>query len=93
MDNLFRGLSRKEGSRGGQSLFNWDSIKDDRHRERYLGHSLKAPVGRWQKDKDLTWYSNDQGKDGTIKLSKEEQRREEIRQIKQREENALAEAL
>jgi hypothetical protein len=29
--------------------FNWDDVKADKHRENYLGHSVKAPVGRWQK--------------------------------------------
>lgn len=24
-------------------------MKADKHRENYIGHSLKAPVGRWQK--------------------------------------------
>jgi hypothetical protein len=33
--------------------FNWDDVKGDKHRENYLGHSLKAPVGRWQKGKNL----------------------------------------
>lgn len=29
--------------------FSWDEVKADKHRENYLGHSIKAPVGRWQK--------------------------------------------
>ena len=29
--------------------FKWDDVKVDKHRENYLGHSVKAPVGRWQK--------------------------------------------
>lgn len=29
--------------------FKWDDVKVDKHRENYLGHSIKAPVGRWQK--------------------------------------------
>lgn len=33
--------------------FNWDDVKSDKHRENYLGHSVKAPVGRWQKGKDF----------------------------------------
>lgn len=29
--------------------FSWDDVKVDKHRENYIGHSIKAPVGRWQK--------------------------------------------
>jgi hypothetical protein len=31
--------------------FKWDDVKVDKYRENYLGHSVKAPVGRWQKGK------------------------------------------
>ncbi|GMP68320.1 hypothetical protein CsSME_00027967 [Camellia sinensis var. sinensis] len=37
------------GVRGGRDQFTWDDVKVDKHRENYLGHSIKAPVGRWQK--------------------------------------------
>lgn len=40
---------RVGGTRGGQDQFKWDDVKDDAHRENYLGHSLLAPVGRWQR--------------------------------------------
>ena len=36
------------GNRGGQGLFKWDDVKSDKHRENYLGHSLKASVGRFE---------------------------------------------
>lgn len=29
--------------------FSWEDVKQDKYREYYLGHSLMAPVGRWQK--------------------------------------------
>lgn len=46
-----------------------------------------APVGRWQKGKDLTWYAKD--KKGSRALSKEE----ELAAIKAAEHEALMAAL
>lgn len=37
------------GARGGRAEFSWENVKSDRDREFYLGHSVKASVGRWQK--------------------------------------------
>jgi hypothetical protein len=37
------------GSRGGRDQFNWEDVKSDKDREYYLGHSVKALTGRWQK--------------------------------------------
>jgi hypothetical protein len=34
---------------GGRDQFNWDNVKSDKDREFYLGHSVKAATGRWQK--------------------------------------------
>lgn len=46
-----------------------------------------APVGRWQKGKDLTWYSKD--KKGGAPLTKAQ----EIAAVKAAEEDALMAAL
>ncbi|XP_019962770.1 multiple myeloma tumor-associated protein 2 isoform X1 [Paralichthys olivaceus] len=81
------GASRSGGSRGGQDHFNWDDVKVDKHRENYLGNSLMAPVGRWQKGKDLSWYSRD--KKGGAALSKQE----ELAAVKAAEHEALMAAL
>ncbi|KAK2764964.1 hypothetical protein FQN54_008663 [Arachnomyces sp. PD_36] len=83
---------RKEGSRGGRDAFKWTDVKDSQHRENYLGHSLMAPVGRWQKGKDLTWYAKgDEGGDAASRA--EEERKEEIRRVKEAEQDALSRAL
>ncbi|KAM0787493.1 hypothetical protein ACM66B_003566 [Microbotryomycetes sp. NB124-2] len=75
------------GTRGGQGDFKWSDVAGDKDRENYLGHSVMAPVGRWQANKDVTWYNKDAGGDEDSK------RRDEIAKIKQAEEDALAIAL
>src|SRR3954465_8359561 len=84
-------------SSGGRGDFKWTDVKDSQHRENYLGHSLMAPVGRWQKGRDLNWYAkadDDNTKDGeTVEEKKVRERKEEMRRIKEAEEDALAKAL
>ncbi|RHZ73383.1 hypothetical protein CDV55_108933 [Aspergillus turcosus] len=80
---------RKEGSRGGRGEFKWSDVKDSTHRENYLGHSLMAPVGRWQQGRDLQWYA----KGETTAEEQARRDREELQRVKQAEEEAMARAL
>ena len=73
------------GTRGGKDQFNWDDVKSDKDREYYLGHSVKASVGRWQKGKDILWYTRGKG-DGDDAAA-------EIAAIKAAEEQAMNDAL
>ncbi|KAJ7391802.1 hypothetical protein OS493_016090 [Desmophyllum pertusum] len=75
------------GNRGGQDQFDWEDVKSDKHRESYLGHSVKAPVGRWQKGKDLHWYT----RSGKVDSSMSKQQEKDA--IKKMEAEALAIAL
>ena len=52
----------------------------------YLGHSINAPTGRWQKNKDVHWYNRDLS-------TADAERAEEIRKIKEAEAEALSVAL
>jgi hypothetical protein len=74
------------GTRGGQAEFKWSDVSADKDREHYLGHSINAPTGRWQKNKDVHWYSRD-------KKDTEDERRAEIRRVKEAEAEALSVAL
>ncbi|EPS97165.1 hypothetical protein FOMPIDRAFT_131485 [Fomitopsis schrenkii] len=74
------------GTRGGQAEFKWSDVSADKDRENYLGHSINAPTGRWQKNKDIHWYNRE------IKQTDAE-RQEELRLIREQEAEALAAAL
>mmetsp|Transcript_34944 Transcript_34944/g.89398 ORF Transcript_34944/g.89398 Transcript_34944/m.89398 type:complete len:345 (+) Transcript_34944:218-1252(+) len=83
--SLYNGPPRA-GARGGKDQFNWENVKSDQFRENYLGHSVKASVGRWQKGRDILWYTREKNED-------ESRLQDELAAVKEREEEMMLEAL
>ncbi|SPO19742.1 uncharacterized protein UTRI_00135_B [Ustilago trichophora] len=76
------------GARGGAAEFSWDKVKESKDREFYLGNSVAAPTGRWQDGRDINWYNKDKSASGSSPSAIDE-RREELRKIKEAETAAL----
>ena len=81
------GDAPRGGVRGGRDQFNWEEIKTDKFRECYLGASVKASVGRWQKNRDVLWYTRDGGPGGAQAAA------DELASVKAEEERLMQEAL
>ncbi|GIL88512.1 hypothetical protein Vretifemale_16487 [Volvox reticuliferus] len=82
--SLYNGPPRP-GARGGRDQFSWDNVKADKDREYYLGHSVKALAGRWQKGRDVYWYTREKSAQDSIQ--------DEIQAVKKREEELMMEAM
>lgn len=59
--------------------------------ENYLGSTVNAPQGRWQKNKDIHWYTRDVDDSDAAEAAR--RKKEELRRIKEAEEDALSAAL
>ena len=84
------GDGRMGGVRGGRDQFNWEDVKARDDRSYYLGASVKASVGRWQKNKDILWYTRD-GSNGAA--AAQQAAAAEVAAVRVEEERLMQEAL
>jgi hypothetical protein len=78
---------RAGGARGGKDQFSWDTVRQDKSRDHYLGASVHASQGRWQNGKDLSWYAKGRKDENMAALA------EEKRLVKEQEEDMMRQRL
>lgn len=61
-----------------------EEVKGDKFRENYLGASVHANIGRWQKGRDVFWYTRDKSTD-------QSSLDDEVAAVKAREEDMMLE--
>ncbi|KAK9463986.1 kinase phosphorylation protein-domain-containing protein [Lipomyces oligophaga] len=83
------GHTQSGSLKGGRSDFSWESVKTDRHKDHYLGHSIMAPTGRWASKNDALWYEREKKRGSNSQHSNGDEKRK----VKELEDRAMAEAL
>ena len=66
-------------------------VREDKHRENYLGNSVAAPRGRWAQGRDILWYSKN-SKDH-VNTDDKQARNKELAELKAAEREAMEQML